>query len=83
MSGGSPAEHGSQAGGSSPAGAARPAGAASPAGERQVPFFCPYCGEEELRPSGSTPGGWECRSCARGFQLKFAGLVSAGAGAGS
>jgi predicted RNA-binding Zn-ribbon protein involved in translation (DUF1610 family) len=71
MSGASPAEHGSQA------------GAASPAGERQVPFFCPYCGEEELRPSGSTPGGWECRSCARGFQLKFAGLVSAGAGAGS
>ena len=20
--------------------------------ERQVPFFCPYCGEETLRPSG-------------------------------
>ena len=86
MSGGSSAEHGSQAGDSSPAGAASPArtgpaGAASPGGERQVPFFCPYCGEEELRPSGSTPGGWECRSCARGFQLKFAGLVSARAGA--
>jgi ribosomal protein L37AE/L43A len=46
-------------------------------GERQVPFFCPYCGEEELRPSGSKPGGWECRSCSRGFQLRFAGLVGA------
>jgi ribosomal protein L37AE/L43A len=77
MSGASPAEHGSQAGDGGQA------GTGSPAGERQVPFFCPYCGEEELRPSGSKPGGWECRSCARGFELKFAGLVSAGAGAGS
>ncbi len=27
-------------------------------GERQVPFFCPYCGEEELRPAGSKAGDW-------------------------
>ncbi|HUZ51756.1 MAG TPA: hypothetical protein VMU94_04430 [Streptosporangiaceae bacterium] len=53
------------------------AGPAEPAGERQVPFFCPYCGEEELRPGGSRPGEWECRSCSRGFQLRFAGLVAA------
>ena len=43
-------------------------------GERQVPFFCPYCGEEELRPSGARPGDWECRSCARGFHLRFTGV---------
>ncbi len=23
--------------------------------ERQVPFYCPYCGEETLRPAGPTP----------------------------
>jgi transposase-like protein len=50
--------------------------AAEPAGERQVPFFCPYCGEEELRPAGSSAGGWECRSCSRAFQLRFAGLTA-------
>ena len=44
-------------------------------GERQVPFFCPYCGEEGLRPAGAKAGGWECRACSRGFQLRFAGLT--------
>jgi transposase-like protein len=52
-------------------------GKTGPGGERQVPFFCPYCGEEELRPSGSQPGSWDCHSCARSFQLRFTGLVSA------
>jgi transposase-like protein len=50
---------------------------ASPGGERQVPFFCPYCGEEELRPAGAKPGRWDCRSCARSFELKFAGVLGA------
>ncbi|MGA3154783.1 MAG: Insertion element protein [Streptosporangiaceae bacterium] len=44
-------------------------------GERQVPFFCPYCGEEDLMPAGAEAGAWECRSCARGFQLRFVGLL--------
>ncbi len=52
------------------------AGAAS---ERQVPFFCPYCGEEELRPAGTEAGNWDCRSCARRFTLRFAGVVRQGA----
>jgi transposase-like protein len=47
-------------------------------GERQVPFFCPYCGEESLRPSGPEAGEWECAACARGFQLKFAGVLRPG-----
>ena len=46
------------------------------AGERQVPFFCPYCGEEELRPADSSPGAWDCQSCARSFTLRFAGVLS-------
>ena len=44
-------------------------------GERQVPFFCPYCGEENLRPAGADAGEWECRACSRGFSLKFVGVV--------
>jgi transposase-like protein len=44
-------------------------------GERQVPFYCPYCGEEELRPAGSDAGDWECLACSRGFQLRFTSVV--------
>jgi hypothetical protein len=46
------------------------------AGERQAPFFCPYCGEEELRPAGSRGGDWECHACARAFTLRFTGVLS-------
>jgi ribosomal protein L37AE/L43A len=47
------------------------------AGERAVPFYCPYCGEENLRPHEDTHGAWECRGCARVFSLKFLGLSAA------
>ncbi|MCW2842614.1 MAG: hypothetical protein JWN22_530 [Nocardioides sp.] len=52
--------------------------------ERGIPFHCPYCGDEDLRPhevvdaSGevtSPHGTWECRSCLRAFSLKMLGLV--------
>jgi len=36
---------------------------------RAVPFYCPYCGEEDLEPQGATDGQWHCRSCSRTFQL--------------
>jgi predicted RNA-binding Zn-ribbon protein involved in translation (DUF1610 family) len=57
------------------------AGATTPSvddgpGERQVPFYCPYCGEEELRPAGSKAGDWACRACARSFRLRFTGVLS-------
>jgi hypothetical protein len=39
---------------------------------RAQPFFCPYCGEQELRPSAAS--GWHCRSCDRRFELSFEGL---------
>ena len=41
--------------------------------ERQVPFYCPYCGDQDLRPAGETAGSWECASCAR-FQVADIGL---------
>jgi len=44
-------------------------------GERQVPFFCPYCGEEDLRPGGEEAGEWECGACARSFRLAFVAVV--------
>ena len=38
-----------------------------------VPFYCPYCGEEDLQPHGPADGHWHCRSCTRTFQLRSAG----------
>jgi ribosomal protein L37AE/L43A len=34
------------------------------------PFFCPYCGDESLRPYGETHGEWWCESCRRAFALR-------------
>ena len=48
---------------------------AEPAGERQVPFYCPYCGDEDLRPAGPAAGSWLCGACARAFELRFAGVA--------
>ena len=42
-------------------------------GERQVPFYCPYCGDQDLRPATASGGAWECASCAR-FQIADIGL---------
>jgi transposase-like protein len=46
------------------------------AGERVVPYHCPYCASENLRPSEEGHGVWECHSCARVFSVKFVGLIS-------
>ena len=49
-------------------------------GERAVPYCCPFCTEEDLRPleAGAVPGltrsGWHCRSCLRVFSLNFHGV---------
>ena len=47
---------------------------------RGVPFHCPYCGDETLRPheteQGSGHGAWECRACLRAFSLKMLGMVT-------
>ncbi|HLI38083.1 MAG TPA: Insertion element protein [Streptosporangiaceae bacterium] len=41
---------------------------------RAVPFYCPYCGEEDLEPQSPAGGEWRCRSCTRSFQLHFSGM---------
>lgn len=49
--------------------------------ERAAPFYCPYCGDEDLRPSEAAEGrhgAWECAACNRAFQLKFLGLLARG-----
>ena len=40
---------------------------------RGIPFHCPYCGEETLRPSEAGHGAWECHSCLRAFTLTMTG----------
>ncbi|GAU67038.1 hypothetical protein SSP35_04_01190 [Streptomyces sp. NBRC 110611] len=52
--------------------------------ERAAPFHCPYCGDEDLRPSETATArgegaAWECRACSRAFRLKFLGLLAPGA----
>jgi hypothetical protein len=42
---------------------------------RAEAFYCPYCGEEDLRPHGATHGDWECRACRRVFAVSFKGLL--------
>jgi ribosomal protein L37AE/L43A len=41
--------------------------------ERATPFYCPYCGDEDLRPEDSA-GAWLCASCRRVFTVRFVGL---------
>lgn len=38
-------------------------------GQRVVPYACPFCAEETLRPVEQ--GRWHCRSCCRVFSLTF------------
>ena len=44
--------------------------------ERAAPFYCPYCGEEDLRPDPASHGSWHCASCTRVFTLAFKGLAA-------
>ena len=46
--------------------------------ERAAPFYCPYCGDEDLRPSEEGHGAWECAACNRAFKLAFLGLLARG-----
>ncbi len=42
--------------------------------ERAAPFYCPYCGDEDLRPHEGGHGQWLCRSCTRVFAVRFVGI---------
>ena len=41
---------------------------------RAVPYACPFCAEEDLRPVEQ--GRWHCRSCLRVFAVQFFGLLT-------
>jgi ribosomal protein L37AE/L43A len=42
--------------------------------ERAAPHYCPYCGDEDLRPEPDSHRAWNCRACARTFELAFLGI---------
>ncbi len=39
---------------------------------RAVPFYCAYCGEEDIEPIGER-GAWWCRTCNRRWALRLEG----------
>jgi ribosomal protein L37AE/L43A len=47
--------------------------------QRAVPYACPFCAEEDLRPVPE--GRWHCRSCLRVFSISYHGIRAPGADA--
>ena len=44
---------------------------------RAVPFYCPFCGEQEIRPAdvdGAEGAPWRCESCDRVFTLQLVAI---------
>ena len=41
--------------------------------ERAAPYYCPYCGEEDIVPFGEAHGEWRCGACLRVWRLTFTG----------
>jgi hypothetical protein len=41
---------------------------------RRVPFYCPFCGDEDLEPvddgTPATRGGWRCGACTTTFVVR-------------
>ena len=50
--------------------------------ERAAPMYCPYCGEDTIRPWGEEPDtvarDWRCESCLRVFVVRYKGLTGPG-----
>lgn len=46
--------------------------------QRAVPFYCPYCGDEDLQPYGERDGAWWCQSCRRAWALSLIGTGTPG-----
>ena len=50
--------------------------------ERAAPMYCPYCGEDTIRPFGDDPdkghADWRCESCLRVFTVRYKGLTGIG-----
>lgn len=49
-------------------------GVGAAAGSRAQPFYCPYCGETDLRPD-EQHGSYRCEICDRVFVLRYVGLA--------
>lgn len=43
--------------------------------QRATPFFCPFCGEQDIRPA-EEEGFWHCELCDRLWSVKFKGLAT-------
>jgi len=41
---------------------------------RSVVLHCPYCAEEDLRPTEDSPGSWLCTACRRVFSVRLIGI---------
>lgn len=42
---------------------------------RAVPYYCPYCGDEDLRPHEQS-AAWQCAGCRRVFTVGLVGLLT-------
>jgi hypothetical protein len=47
-------------------------------GERAVPYHCPFCAEQDLRPDPAARSAWHCRACLRTFTVSFLGMKPIG-----
>ena len=36
-----------------------------------APLYCPFCGEEDLRPVEDDATAWSCRACAHVFTVQL------------
>lgn len=54
----------------------------APTPRHAPPFYCPYCGEEEIRPWGEQAGEWHCDLCLRVWRLRYVGTVARGSRTG-
>ncbi len=41
----------------------------SPESRTATPLYCPFCGEEDLRPVEDDTAAWSCRACAHVFSV--------------
>ena len=50
--------------------------------ERAAPQYCPYCGEDTIRPWADDPDArsadWRGESCLRGFAVRYKGVTGTG-----
>ena len=46
--------------------------------QRAVAYYCPYCGEQDLRPEPEPRAAWRCAGCTRVFVVSFVGLAAPG-----